>query len=166
MKTLNSPSFLPERFLPSYGDFKNNPTIKKGHIIRLLHTIFKLLCFNKVLKFLVLFTFRSSHSQMFFKIGVLKNFPIFTEKHLCWRTPPVVASVLNYLFSLIYYAHPKITLLNFFIVVGSKNKFLIVTGVILPYKFLYNFRRHSFSTYAKSSEKTNISYPLIRKRTY
>ena len=26
----------------------------------------------------------SSHSQMLFKIGVLKNFVIFTEKHLCW----------------------------------------------------------------------------------
>ena len=25
---------------------------------------------------------RSSRSQMFFKIGVLKNFPIFTGKHL------------------------------------------------------------------------------------
>ena len=29
-------------------------------------------------------TFRSSRSQMFFTIGVLKNFAIFTEKHLCW----------------------------------------------------------------------------------
>ena len=28
--------------------------------------------------------FRSSHSQMFFKIGALKNFPIFTGKQLCW----------------------------------------------------------------------------------
>ena len=26
----------------------------------------------------------SSRSQMFFKIGVLKNFPNFTGKHLCW----------------------------------------------------------------------------------
>ena len=26
----------------------------------------------------------SSRSQMFFKIGVLKNCAIFTEKHLCW----------------------------------------------------------------------------------
>ena len=25
----------------------------------------------------------SSRSQMFFKIGVFKNFAIFTEKHLC-----------------------------------------------------------------------------------
>ena len=27
---------------------------------------------------------RSSHSQMFFKIGALKNLAIFTGKHLCW----------------------------------------------------------------------------------
>ena len=27
----------------------------------------------------------SSRSHMFFKIGVLKNFANFTEKHLCWR---------------------------------------------------------------------------------
>ena len=27
---------------------------------------------------------RSSRSQMFFKIDVLKNFAIFTGKHLCW----------------------------------------------------------------------------------
>ena len=29
-------------------------------------------------------TCRSSRLQMFFKIGVLKNFAIFTGKHLCW----------------------------------------------------------------------------------
>ena len=28
--------------------------------------------------------FRSSCSQMFFKIGALKNFAVFTGKHLCW----------------------------------------------------------------------------------
>ena len=27
---------------------------------------------------------RSSRSQMFFKIGILKNFAIITGKHLCW----------------------------------------------------------------------------------
>ena len=34
-----------------------------------------------------LIEFRSSHSlssQMFFKIGLLKNFANFTRKHLCW----------------------------------------------------------------------------------
>ena len=49
-------------------------------------------------------TIRNSRSQMFFKIGVYKNFAIFTGKHLCWglfliklqawRTRPVAASVL------------------------------------------------------------------------
>ena len=29
-------------------------------------------------------SFRSSRSQMFFKIRVLKNFARFTRKHLCW----------------------------------------------------------------------------------
>ena len=28
--------------------------------------------------------YRSSRSQVFLKIGDLKNFTIFTEKHLCW----------------------------------------------------------------------------------
>ena len=43
--------------------------------------------------------FWSSRSRMFFKIGVLKNFAIFTGKRLCWplqaffyRTPTVTAS--------------------------------------------------------------------------
>ena len=27
---------------------------------------------------------RSSGSQMFFKIGVLKSFAMFTGKHMCW----------------------------------------------------------------------------------
>ena len=43
--------------------------------------------------------FRSSCSQMFFKVGVLKNFAIFPGIHLCWpwqaffyRTPTVVVS--------------------------------------------------------------------------
>ena len=29
--------------------------------------------------------FRGSCLQMSFKIDVLKNFAIFTEKHMCWR---------------------------------------------------------------------------------
>ena len=31
-----------------------------------------------------LYWHRSSRSQIFFKIGVLKNFAYFTGKHLCW----------------------------------------------------------------------------------
>ena len=30
-------------------------------------------------------TFRTSRSQMLFTISVLKNFAIFTEKHMCWN---------------------------------------------------------------------------------
>ena len=30
---------------------------------------------------------KCSRSQMFFKVGVLKNFPILTGKHLFYRTP-------------------------------------------------------------------------------
>ena len=30
------------------------------------------------------FDFRSSGLQMFFKIGILKDFAVFTGKHLCW----------------------------------------------------------------------------------
>ena len=38
----------------------------------------------KVLITAFLYTSRSSRLQMFFKIGVLKSFPNFTGKHLCW----------------------------------------------------------------------------------
>ena len=49
----------------------------------------KFTSFQKVLlfafyKLCVSVIYRSSRSQVFFKIGVLKNFTIFTEKHLCW----------------------------------------------------------------------------------
>ena len=44
-------------------------------------------------------TLRSSRLQMFFKIGVLKNFAIFTEKHLCWSL--FLIKLFIYLF--IYY---------------------------------------------------------------
>ena len=50
--------------------------------------IFENICFIKNLPFQVSFLiysdFRSSRLQMFFKIFVLKNFAIFTGKHLCW----------------------------------------------------------------------------------
>ena len=32
----------------------------------------------------ILQQFKNNHSQIFFKIGVLKNFAIFTGKHMCW----------------------------------------------------------------------------------
>ena len=42
-------------------------------------------CFTKVTDVLNHYLFRSSRSQMFFKIGVLKNFANFTGKHLFWN---------------------------------------------------------------------------------
>ena len=59
----------------------------------------------KALSMIMLQKYRSSRSQMFFKIGVRKTFENFPGKHLCWRllliklqafifyrTPPVSAS--------------------------------------------------------------------------
>ena len=50
-------------------------------------------CFyNFVITLMIIFTFitfttiRSSRSQMFYKIGVLKNVANLTGKHLCWST--------------------------------------------------------------------------------
>ena len=90
---------------------------------------------------------RSSRSQMFFKIGVLKKFAMFTGKHLCWslfliklqafrcfsvniakllravfyRTPPLAASA-NILFGIIFskrccWIYCSFTLHNCFILI-------------------------------------------------
>ena len=40
--------------------------------------------FRKSRRNLSMNPYRSSRSQVFFKIGVIKNFPIFTGKVLCW----------------------------------------------------------------------------------
>ena len=42
-----------------------------------------LVAFNSTRFVPTFYTYRSSRSQMFFKIGALKNFTIFTGKHLC-----------------------------------------------------------------------------------
>ena len=41
-------------------------------------------CLWFVVFFVELWTNRSSRSEMFFEIGVLKNSALFTGKHLCW----------------------------------------------------------------------------------
>ena len=47
--------------------------------------VFDLPFFHFAKKFFFnILTYRNSRSQMFFKIVVLKNFAIFTGKHLCW----------------------------------------------------------------------------------
>ena len=60
---------------------------KHSIIAKLKALIKKMIKFRKYLplgKFVTeVLIFRSSRSQMFFKIGVLKNFAIFTGKNLC-----------------------------------------------------------------------------------
>ena len=58
--------------------------------------------------------FRSSRSQMFFKIGVLKNFSTLTGKHLCWLCSPSFTEHLRWL------------LLDFR---GSKYLFKVESGI-------------------------------------
>ena len=40
---------------------------------------------NLLLSLFFSFAFCTPRCQMFFKIGILKTFAIFTRKHLCWR---------------------------------------------------------------------------------
>ena len=51
------------------------------------YTVFSLSELQEVqtyVKFKSRLEFRSSHSQMFYRINVLNNFAKFTRKHLCW----------------------------------------------------------------------------------
>ena len=51
---------------------------------------------------------RSSRLQMFFKIGVLKNFAIFTGKHLCWNLFLIMLHARpfrNEIFGMVYIFH-------------------------------------------------------------
>ena len=48
-------------------------------------TLWKYIFYDTIFIFQQIFWInRSSRSQMFFKIGILKNFAIITGKHLCW----------------------------------------------------------------------------------
>ena len=74
--------------------WQNHSVIAKYRILKIL----------KWLKFKVFFPsvnlsliFKSSRSQMFFKIGVLKNFAIFTGKHNAGRCRPPFAEHLQWL---------------------------------------------------------------------
>ena len=80
------------RQCPDYWNcFKYNPLlllfsfiVQEGSAIFLYGLLFFHLVFGWVIG-LTSIDFRSSHWQMLFKIGVLNNFAIFTEKHLCWN---------------------------------------------------------------------------------
>ena len=45
--------------------------------------VFQVVCKLHYLQF-AFQKYRSSHSQMYFRIGALKDFTMFPEKHLCW----------------------------------------------------------------------------------
>ena len=55
-------------------------SMKIAKLARCDQVIFKI----SFIYFFSISTFRSSRSQMFFKVGVHKNVANFTEKHLCW----------------------------------------------------------------------------------
>ena len=55
--------------------------IKHNYILPISSSLTSNCCSSFLLKT----TFRSSLSQMFFKIAVYKNSAIFTVKHLCWN---------------------------------------------------------------------------------
>ena len=62
-----------------------------------------------LLSLLLKMTFRSSHSQMFFKIDALTNFVIITGKHLCWnnviiKKTPIQVSSYEYCKQTVYSA--------------------------------------------------------------
>ena len=58
-----------------------------GFVSKIVFNLFllftKILCFSKVCS-TSLAKYRSIRSQMFLKIGALKNFANFTGKHMCW----------------------------------------------------------------------------------
>ena len=79
--------------------------------------------------------FRNSRSQIFFKIGVLKNFPIFTGKHLSPWSPSLTE-------------HLRWLLLGFH---GSKYFFSAQSGI-------YCWRSHRFLL--RTSLKTGVKLQM------
>ena len=76
------------------------------------------------LVFLLITTkYRSSHSQMFYKIGVLKNFTKFIGKHLCWSHFLIklqAPKVCNFIKRPLYRCFP-VNFVEFFKTPFSKN---------------------------------------------
>ena len=88
-----------------------------------------------------------SHSDMFFKIGVLKKFAIFTGKHLCQACNFIKnrlqhrcfpANILKFLKTAVFIEHHRWLLLK-----ENKNSFFISSGqeVYLRTTTLKNFKR-------------------------
>ena len=67
------------------NDHTKNIISKQGKWNVFLIRFLPYLCTTRIwLNFITSKVFRSSRSQMFYKIGVLENFAELTEKHLCW----------------------------------------------------------------------------------
>ena len=58
--------------------------LNKMHMKYVFHNRFSMIVPIKINQKALSLNFKSSRSQMFFKIGVLNNFAIFAGKHLCW----------------------------------------------------------------------------------
>ena len=92
---------LHPRYPRHLADSIDNNLIVHNLLINYLNLIKKLMQKQLLTSVLQNSCLRCSRSQMFFKIGVLKNFVIFTGKYLCWsfflikltlKTPPAAAS--------------------------------------------------------------------------
>ena len=59
-------------------------------------------------------SFRSSGSQMFLKIGVLKNFAIFAEKQLCWSLFLITLQACNVTKKRLQHSCFSVSIANFF----------------------------------------------------
>ena len=77
--TVDSNGIIPLAFelLFRKDDYISPPVFRNSYLLHLL--------FIKIDWRLKRSNCRSSHSQMFLKVDVLKTFAIFTQKHLCWR---------------------------------------------------------------------------------
>ena len=120
--------------------------------------IFENICFTKNLPFQVSFLiysdFRSSRLQMFFKIFVLKNFSIFTGKHLCWSL-----FLIKLLISLFFNIFIK-DIFNIFIFILEieEKRFFKIVGSIVS-----NMERINIK---KEHNQHNAVFKVLRQVSY
>ena len=74
---------------------------------------------------------RSSRSQMFFKISVLKNCAIFLGKHLCWRLSLIKLQVLPFSIEHVRWLPPQ----------NLSKSALILSGYLCTYKLSFQLRQ-------------------------
>ena len=99
--------------------------------------------------------FRSSRSQMFFKIGVLKNFAIFTGKHLCWSL--FLIKFRSLLVMLLCFVPPYFEFLIFLIKLSLKRH------QKQPPK--YSMKKAVFKNFCNIHRKVTVLKSLFNKAT-